>query len=140
MLGKAREIATVLASYIDPTACQINLQAIVAATSTKVRTAYLGLPALVERHLVIRQALAVNVDTSTRVADRDGQGTDQCRNVTRPGETLCTPMSRQALRRTQRDSGMAAASGSIPTLAGGSVLLKPPATAWRSPWRSQCTS
>ena len=80
-----------LASYIDPTAYQINLQAIVAATSTKVRTAYLGLPALVERHLVIRQALAVNVDTSTRVADREGQGTDQCRNVTRPARLYARP-------------------------------------------------
>jgi hypothetical protein len=73
LLDKAREVATVLAPFTDPTTYQINLQAIVAATSTKVRSAYLELPALVERHLVIRQARDRANAVGARATQRDHQ-------------------------------------------------------------------
>lgn len=56
LLTEVREVAEVLRPYTDPTTFQLDLQAIIGATSAKGRDAYLGLPRLVERHRLIRQA------------------------------------------------------------------------------------
>jgi hypothetical protein len=55
LMEQARETATLLKPYSDA-AFRLDLQDIVAATSTKVRSAYLGLSALLERYRLIQQA------------------------------------------------------------------------------------
>lgn len=73
VIAKAREVATVLQPHTD-TVFQLNLQGIVAATSTKVRAAYLELPALVERYQLIRQARDRASAVGGRVLQRDQAG------------------------------------------------------------------
>jgi hypothetical protein len=73
LVEKAREVASALRPHTDAQFL-LDLQGIVAATSSKVRAAYLQLPELVERYRLIRQARDHANTIGTRKPQHDATG------------------------------------------------------------------